>query len=117
MRSSIRASRRPRHEPRCVRRSAPAPGGPRSLEPPADRRDSLWRAAWRSGNFAIGAIITAVFVLGALLSFVWTPYDFAAQNIPNKLKPPSAANWLGTDHFGRDMLSMILVGARTSIAV
>jgi peptide/nickel transport system permease protein len=80
-------------------------------------RDSLIRAALRSPNFVIGAAITLVFLALALLSFVWTPYDYVAQNIPNKLKPPSAANWLGTDHFGRDILSMIMVGARTSIAV
>lgn len=80
-------------------------------------RDSLLKAALRSPNFLIGAAITLVFVLAALISFVWTPYDYLAQNIPNKLKPPSAEHWFGTDHFGRDILSMIMVGARTSIAV
>ena len=51
------------------------------------------------------------------LSFVWTPYDVAALDIASKLQPPSAAHWLGTDHFGRDVLSMLMVGARVSIAV
>lgn len=87
-----------------------------SIAAPAPR-NSLLRAALRSPNFLIGASITLVFVLLALVSFVWTPYEFAAQNIPNKLKPPSAEHWFGTDHFGRDILSMIMVGARTSIAV
>jgi peptide/nickel transport system permease protein len=80
-------------------------------------RDTLIRAALRSPNFLIGATITLAFVLAALVSFVWTPYDYLAQNIPNKLKPPSAEHWFGTDHFGRDIFSMIMVGARTSIAV
>lgn len=79
--------------------------------------DSLWRAALRSPNFLIGATITAVFVLLALLSFAWTPFEVTVQNIPNKLKPPTLEHWLGTDHFGRDIFSMIMVGARTSIAV
>ncbi|WP_055048971.1 ABC transporter permease [Devosia sp. A16] len=87
-----------------------------TLAAPASR-DSLLRAALRSPNFLIGAAITLVFVLAALLSFVWTPYDYLVQNIPNKLKPPSAEHWFGTDHFGRDIFSMIMVGARTSIAV
>src|SRR5690606_39003227 len=60
---------------------------------------------------------TLIFVALALISFVWTPYDYVAQNIPNKLQPPSTEHWLGTDHFGRDVFSMIMVGARTSIAV
>jgi len=80
-------------------------------------RDSILRAALRSPNFLIGASITLVFVLAALISFVWTPFDVGLQNIPNKLKPPSSEHWLGTDHFGRDVFSMIMVGARTSIAV
>ncbi|KIN62924.1 Peptide/opine/nickel uptake family ABC transporter, permease protein [Sulfitobacter noctilucicola] len=68
-------------------------------------------------NLIIGSGLSLVFVLAALISFVWTPFDHAALDIPNKLKPPSAGHWLGTDHFGRDILSMIMVGARTSIAV
>ncbi len=68
-------------------------------------------------NLVLGIGITAIFVLAALVSFVWTPYDDAALNIANKLKSPSAAHWFGTDQLGRDILSMIMVGARTSIAV
>lgn len=70
-----------------------------------------------SRNFVVGAAITALFVAGALLSLVWTPYPAALQNIPGRFQPPSATHWLGTDHFGRDILSMILVGARTSMSV
>lgn len=68
-------------------------------------------------NLILGGLLSAVFVIGALLSFVWTPFSVEAMEIANRLKPPSAANWLGTDHFGRDILSMLMVGARTSIAV
>jgi peptide/nickel transport system permease protein len=70
-----------------------------------------------SRNLILGTVLSSLIVLMALLSFVWTPYDHAAMNIPAKLQVPSGAHWLGTDHFGRDILSMIMVGARTSIAV
>ena len=65
----------------------------------------------------IGLALTVVFVGLAGLSFVWTPYDSGAMDIPNKLQGPSAEHWLGTDQFGRDELSLIMEGARTSIAV
>src|SRR5262245_17728161 len=80
-------------------------------------RGTVWRAALRSPSFVAGAIVTLIFVGVALLSFVWTPYDFAAQDIPNKLHGLSTAHWFGTDQYGRDVFSMILVGARTSLAV
>jgi peptide/nickel transport system permease protein len=80
-------------------------------------RGDLWRAALRSPSLVVGLVLTAIFILAALLSFVWTPYPYAALNIPNKLKGLSAAHWFGTDQYGRDVFSMIIVGARTSIAV
>lgn len=68
-------------------------------------------------NLIIGAVLSVVFLLLAAISFIWTPYDIETLDIPNKLRSPSATNLLGTDHFGRDILSMIMMGARTSIAV
>lgn len=68
-------------------------------------------------NLIIGTILAALVLLAALVSFVWTPFDHAAMNIPDKLQTPNTVHWLGTDHFGRDILSMVMVGARTSIAV
>ena len=69
------------------------------------------------GQLWLGAALTAVFVFGALLSFVWTPHSVEALNITERLKVPGNGYLLGTDHFGRDILSMLMVGARTSIAV
>lgn len=68
-------------------------------------------------NLVLGLVLTSLFVFGALLSFLWTPYDHAALEIANKLKPPTVDHWFGTDQLGRDIFSMIMVGARTSIAV
>ena len=68
-------------------------------------------------NMVLGAILSSLVVIAALASFVWTPYDVAAMDIPAKLQGPSLTHWFGTDHFGRDIFSMIMVGARTSIAV
>lgn len=65
----------------------------------------------------LGAVLTAVAVAAALLSFVWTPFDVTGVSIADKLRPPSGAHPFGTDHFGRDILSMVMVGARTSLAV
>jgi peptide/nickel transport system permease protein len=68
-------------------------------------------------NLILGAILSSLVALAALLSFVWTPFDHTAMNIPSRFQTPGGSHVLGTDHFGRDMLSMIMVGARTSIAV
>ena len=70
-----------------------------------------------SRSFVIGFLLSALFLGLALMSFLWTPYDVTGVNIPDKLRPPGGAYLLGTDHLGRDILSMIMVGARTSIAV
>lgn len=70
-----------------------------------------------SRNLVIGAVLSSLIALAALVSFVWTPSDHVAMNIPAKLQAPGADHWLGTDQFGRDILSAIMVGARTSLAV
>lgn len=65
-----------------------------------------------------GAAISALVLAAAALSLVWVPHDVASLDIAMKLKPPGTPGHpLGTDHFGRDILSMLMVGARTSIAV
>ncbi|KIC19957.1 ABC transporter permease [Leisingera sp. ANG-Vp] len=68
-------------------------------------------------NLILGGLLSSLVLLAAAVSFLWTPFDHSAMNIPAKLQTPNAQHWLGTDHFGRDLLSMIMVGARTSIAV
>lgn len=65
----------------------------------------------------LGAGLSLCFVAMALMSLLWTPYDHTLLNIPQKLQTPNATHLLGTDQLGRDILSMIMVGTRTSIAV
>lgn len=83
----------------------------------ASGEQSTLRQQLRSRSLIIGFVLSAAFIGAALLSYLWTPFDAEAMNIGNKLKPPGGVHWFGTDHFGRDILSMIMVGARTSIAV
>lgn len=71
----------------------------------------------KRGSLYIGLCLVGLFVVLALLSLVWTPYSVETLEIANKMKPPNGAHWLGTDHFGRDILSMIMVGGQVSISV
>lgn len=70
-----------------------------------------------SRSLTIGVTVTLILVAMALVSYVWTPYSPTAMNFRAKLQGPSLAHWFGTDNFGRDILSMIMVGARNSISV
>ncbi len=68
-------------------------------------------------SLILGLALSGVFVAAALLSFFWTPHDHETMAIADRMLRPGEGHLLGTDHFGRDILSMIMVGARTSIAV
>ena len=68
-------------------------------------------------SLAVGGLLTALLIGMAAVSLVWTPYPPTAIDIQHKLAFPSAAHLLGTDSLGRDVLSMIMAGARTSISV
>jgi peptide/nickel transport system permease protein len=65
-------------------------------------------------NALIGGTIIAVVVIAAAIGAVWTPYDPLGIDFLARLAPPSAAHWLGTDEFGRDVLSRLMAGASTS---
>jgi peptide/nickel transport system permease protein len=65
----------------------------------------------------IGGALTLIVVLAAMMASVWTPYAPDQQSIVDRLQGPSMAHWLGTDLYGRDMLSRILGGAQTALLV
>jgi peptide/nickel transport system permease protein len=71
----------------------------------------------RRGGFIAGAVITGFFAGIAALAEFWTPYDPAALSIIDKLQAPSLHHWFGTDQLGRDVLSMIMAGAKNSVGV
>ena len=68
-------------------------------------------------SLRVGAGLCSALVLMALLSWVWTPYPATAIDMAARLQGPSASHWLGTDAYGRDVASQLLVGARSSLAV
>jgi peptide/nickel transport system permease protein len=78
---------------------------------------SLARRLAGSRTFLAGALLTGLLVAIALLSLFWTPYDATVPDMPIKLRGSSVEHWLGTDHYGRDVLSRLMVGARNSIVV
>ncbi len=72
----------------------------------------------RGGAFAwAGLVLLSLIVLSAVFAPLIAPYDPLAQDIVNRLMPPSSEFWLGTDSYGRDVLSRIIYGARISLFV
>lgn len=76
----------------------------------------LWQSALRRPTLTIGAVLITLLVSIALLSLVWTPFAPFKMQIIQKLKPPLAFGLLGTDQFGRDLTSMLMVGAWNSLS-
>lgn len=61
---------------------------------------------------AVGFMIVLTFVISVLFAPWIAPYDYARQDIPNRMHGPSATYWLGTDHLGRDIFSRLVYGSR-----
>ena len=87
----------------------------------AEDGSSLWQDAWlrlKKNRAAVaGGVVLITMVILALLTPLIAPYSYEAQNLDLGASPPSAAHWLGTDIFGRDLLTQILYGGRISLAV
>ena len=77
----------------------------------------LARRALAHRSFLIGGVLTLLLLLAASLSLVWTPWSPYEVDMAAKLQAPGGQHWLGTDPFGRDVASLLLVGARNSILV
>jgi peptide/nickel transport system permease protein len=82
---------------------------------PSER--NIFALALRNPAFLTGFILVSLVFIAGALSLFWTPYNVSLVTISERLKTPSMTHLFGTDHFGRDILSMIIVGARNSILV
>jgi peptide/nickel transport system permease protein len=86
-------------------------GGAASGELPA------WRLLLRRPTFAVGAVILLFWIICAVFGNQIAPQNPLAQQFLFFNKPPSAAHWFGTDQIGRDVLSRVIVGARTILII
>jgi oligopeptide transport system permease protein len=85
------------------------------------QRSSLWLDAWiklRKNRMALfGFAVLLILCVVSLLTPLIAPYSYEEQDLMLGATPPSAAHWLGTDIFGRDMLTRIMYGGRVSLMV
>ncbi len=93
-------------------------------EDPASRRQTAWGALYRgwcrfaANRLALaGLIAVLLLVLLSLAAPLLAPYNPYAQNLADRLRPPSAQHWLGTDELGRDVLSRLLYGGRLTLGM
>src|SRR5690606_8567140 len=105
----LRARHRLRGRSRPPRRRSPAEG---------DRMTPRWlRALWGSGTGRFGIVVALVIALTAVVSLFWTPFDPLSTDLRDRWATPSWPHLLGTDGTGRDILSLIMAGARTTVFV
>lgn len=76
-----------------------------------------WHRLTAHPSLVIGLIATAIFAALGLLSLIWTPYPIGDIAISRRFMGPGAEHWLGTDHLGRDLFSLIMSGTLVSFTV
>jgi len=75
------------------------------------------RSSKRNASFVIGAVIVGLLILTACVSLFYTPYDSIKMSIEDRLQGPSLSHLLGTDQYGRDILSRVMEGTQNSVLV
>jgi len=81
------------------------------------RRYRLW-LGFRGNTLATGGLVVAVALIVLSLAAPWlVTHDPSAQELANRLQPPSAEHWLGTDELGRDVYSRLLFGGRVTLGM
>ena len=85
------------------------------------RKHSQFRDVWhrlsRNKLAMVALVIVVLLILMAIFADVLAPYDYAEQDPTAKFQLPNAQHWLGTDNYGRDLLSRLIVGGRISLLV
>ncbi|WP_129779750.1 ABC transporter permease [Peristeroidobacter soli] len=76
-----------------------------------------WQVFARRPNAVAGGVLIAIMLSAALAGIVYTPYDPVAIDFHRRLSAPSMAHWLGTDEWGRDVISRVLSGAVVSVGI
>ncbi len=75
------------------------------------------RRFWRNGNARVGLGMIIFFALIAIFAGQIAPQGPDQEDLLDRLKPPSAQHWIGTDELGRDVFARVLLGARISMTV
>jgi peptide/nickel transport system permease protein len=78
--------------------------------------DAFWRLL-RHRSFAIGGTLVLLILLVAVFADLIAPFDPLRSNVRARLRAPDGTYWFGTDHFGRDILSRVIYGARISLTI
>jgi len=91
---------------------------------PESRRQAAWGRSYRSwllfrrNKLAMaGLITTVVLIVASLAAPLITPYSPSAQDLANRLAPPTAAHWFGTDELGRDLYTRVVYGGRITLGM
>lgn len=75
-------------------------------------------AAFRQNKIALmGVVLLVIIAATSLFADFIAPYDVREQNVKNRYQPPSMEHYLGTDEFGRDVFSRVVIGSRVSLMV
>lgn len=105
------------HTPASTRDAGP----PETVEarqlPPPERRFQTLRAILANRLAVVGFLILSVLLLAAVFGPALAPYGVNAVEVADRLQPPSADHWFGTDELGRDVFSRVVVAARVSLQV
>src|SRR3989338_8447118 len=75
------------------------------------------RLIWKDRPTRVALFFLALFFAMAALSFVWTPYDYRAQDLAASRQGPSLDHWFGTDIIGRDMFTRVLYSTRITVFI